>query len=112
MGFLVKTFQGLDYAIYTDMYVSIESFSITHVNNQWKCQFYLQANKSREEKYNGFPKIFLSYWVQTGEFEIVDVTKIMAEIYGKAKPLFGGDENCTDVFEIPIENEENAASTA
>jgi hypothetical protein len=98
MGFLVSTFQGLDYIIYTDMYVSVQSFTITRVNNIWKCQFFLQAHRNREDKRNGFPGFFLSYWVQTAEIEIQDVSKIFQEIYVKAKTLYG-EEKCTDVIE-------------
>jgi len=99
MGFIVATFQGLDYAVYTNMYVSIESFTINRVNNKWSCRFFLQAHRSREDKLNGFPGFFLSYWVQTAELEILELPKILEEIYTKAKTLFGGEENCTDVLE-------------
>lgn len=131
MGFLVASFQGLDYVTVTDMYVSIQSFSINRINNKWVCRFFLQAHRSREDKMNGFPGFFLSYWVQTAEIDIVDLTKITQEIYGKAKTLFG-EELCTDVFEdakqpttaevppivseepppVPTDQQENEVSTA
>lgn len=98
MGFLVATFQGLDYVTYTNMYVSIQSFTINRVNNMWVCRFFLQAHRTREDKLNGLPGFFLSYWVQTAEIEISDLTKIIEEIYAKAKTLYG-EENCTDVIE-------------
>ena len=80
------------------MYVSIQSFSINRVNNKWNCRFFLQAHKSREDKINGFPGFFLSYWVQTSEIEILDLSNILSEIYAKAKTLFG-EELCTDVLD-------------
>jgi hypothetical protein len=111
MGFLVSEFQGLDYVQYKNMYVSIQSFTINRVNNQWICRFFLQAHKNREEKLNGLPGFFLSYWVQTAEIEITDVTTIITQIYTKAKTLFG-EENCTDVLEDAKETVESSSSTA
>ena len=111
MGFLVSTFQGLDYVVYTNMYVSIQNFTIARINNVWSCQFFLQAHRSREEKLNGFPGFFLSYWVQTAQIEIEDFTTIISQIYTKAKSLFG-EENCTDVFEDTKESVVNDSSTA
>lgn len=104
MGFLVSTFQGLDYMIYTDLYISIQSFSINRINNKWVCRFFLQAHRNREEKINGFPGIFLSYWVQSAEIDIVDLATIILEIYTKAKTLYG-EENCTDVLEDTLKDD-------
>jgi hypothetical protein len=101
MGFLVSEFNGLDYMIYKDLYVSIQSFSITRVNSQWMCTFFLQAHRSREEKKNGVPGIFLSYWVQTKEIEITDLALIIEQIYAEAKKLYG-EEKCTDVYENKV----------
>lgn len=112
MGFIVLTFQGLDYAVYTNMYVSIQSLSITHINNKWGSRFFLQAHRSREDKENGFPGFFLSYWVQTAEIEIMDLSKILEEIYIKAKTLYGGDDNCIDVLEDSTSEVVSAFATA
>lgn len=111
MGFVVATFQGLDYVTYTNMYVSIQSFTINRVNNKWSCRFFLQAHRSREDKLNGFPGFFLSYWVQTAELEIVDLATIISEIYAKAKTLFG-EELCTDVLEDVRDGVMSVVSTA
>jgi hypothetical protein len=112
MGFVVLTFQGLDYAVYTNMYVSIQSFSINRINGKWTCRFFLQAHRSREDKQNGFPGFFLSYWVQTAEIEIVDLSKILEEIYRKAKTLYGDDDNCIDVIEDSTSEVVTAFATA
>ncbi len=111
MGFLVSEFQGLDYMIYKDLYVSIQSFSITRKNNLWSCTFFLQAHRTREEKKSGLPGIFLSYWVQTKEIEITDLSAIIQEIYGEAKKLYG-EEKCTDVLEDVTENAVSDFATA
>lgn len=101
MGFLVSEFQGLDYVQYKNIYISVQSFAIKRDNNRWVCEFHLQAHKTREDKLNGFPPFFLSYWNTTSEVEIQDLTSILPEIYDKAKTLFGV-ENCTDVIEDAV----------
>jgi hypothetical protein len=102
MGFLVSEFQGLDYVQYKNLYVTIQSFSINRVANVWMCRFFLQAHKTREEKRNGVPGFFLSYYNQTAEIEIKDLTAIITEIYAKAKELFGVDI-CTDVLNDSVQ---------
>ena len=97
MGFLVKVFQTADYITLYNVYISIQSISITRFG-PWVGRFFLQANYSREDKLNGAPGLFIPTYEQTAEFSIQDTSDIFGEAYAAAKLLFG-DGNVEDVLE-------------
>ncbi len=96
MGFLVIRFEGPNYVIYENIYVSIATFRLFKDQGNWLCQYYLQAFQNIQEKNILDKTIFLPYNNETNTIPYDASQNIFSQIYTNAMSLFGTD-NC-----IPI----------
>jgi hypothetical protein len=99
MGFLVKHFEGPNYIIHVNMYVSILTFRLFREKDAWMCQYFLQAFQSIQEKNILDRTIFLPYNNETNTIPYDVSQNIFTQIYANAMGLFGPD-NC-----IPIDDD-------
>ena len=79
MGFIVANFKSNNFIRYTNVYISLLTFSLSKESNNWKCRFVVQAHRSREEKLSGIQGIFLTYNQQMYDF----IYDIYNNIYDK-----------------------------
>jgi hypothetical protein len=96
MGFICVTFPVNTGLIYTNIYVSLFSFSLFKKKDNWKCRMILQAHRSPEEKKAGLQDIFLNSQHQVNEFNYDISHNIYDKCYEYAKLMFGPPSNIID----------------